>query len=91
MGRLISVNDGKDETKYTYNYEGLRVTKETVNKKVLYIYDGKNVLLELDSLGNVSARNVFGTLHKVADATLFSAGSSFVSHAKGSKSKIITY
>ena len=61
MGRLISVNDGKDETKYTYNYEGLRITKETGNKKVLYIYDGKNLLLELDSLGNVSARNVFGT------------------------------
>ena len=29
--------------------------------------------------------------NKVADATLFSAGSNFVSHAKGSKSKIISY
>ncbi|MGL4107037.1 RHS repeat-associated core domain-containing protein [Clostridium sp. LP20] len=59
--RLVQVkeNDILLETN-KYNYEGLRVQKETEGKTTKYLYDGTDVLMELDSNSNVNARNVYG-------------------------------
>ncbi|MBE6049739.1 MAG: hypothetical protein E7214_03520, partial [Clostridium sp.] len=58
---IVISQDGKTLEKNAYNYEGLRVLKETDGKKVIYIYDGKNVFLELNDSSEVNARNVYGT------------------------------
>lgn len=60
--RVASISEGGKvlETNY-YNYDGLRREKDSLGKVVKYIYDGTNVVLELDDKGNISVRNVYGT------------------------------
>ena len=60
--RVVAIKEGdKVLEKNSYNYEGLRVQKETQGKKLRYIYDGTNIVLELNEAGVKLARNVFGT------------------------------
>ncbi|WP_148134550.1 RHS repeat-associated core domain-containing protein [Candidatus Formimonas warabiya] len=45
----------------TYNGEGIRVKKEINGQVAKYLYEGDQILLELDSAGNQTARNIWGT------------------------------
>jgi len=55
------------EVRSTYNGEGYRVAKsvkapgEAQGKITYYLYEGDKVILELDSAGNQTGRNVYGT------------------------------
>lgn len=59
--RLTTVTENDKLLKTNrYNHEGLRVEKETENSITKYVYDGTDILLELDKSNNFKARNVKG-------------------------------
>ncbi|ATW25278.1 RHS repeat-associated core domain-containing protein [Candidatus Formimonas warabiya] len=45
----------------TYNGEGIRVKKEINGQAAKYLYEGDQILLELDNAGNQTAKNIWGT------------------------------
>lgn len=45
---------------YTYDEEGLRTSKTVNGKKTLYVWDGDQLVMELDTKGNVKRRYVRG-------------------------------
>ncbi|MDF2866438.1 MAG: repeat-containing protein, partial [Clostridia bacterium] len=55
---LIQVNDGQ-VSEYKYNAEGKRVQKIT-DTTTNFVYDGDNILLELDDQNNQVATNTYG-------------------------------
>jgi RHS repeat-associated protein len=55
---LIQVNDGQ-VSQYNYNLEGKRVQK-TTDSTINYVYDGDNIILELDEQNNQVATNTYG-------------------------------
>ena len=48
------------EINYTYNPEGKRIEKIENNNKIKYVYEGLDIILELDKDNNVIANNVYG-------------------------------
>ena len=60
--RLIAVSeDGKLLETNKYNSKGLRVEKEASGNITKYLYDGEDVLLELNGSNDVTAKNIYGT------------------------------
>lgn len=57
---LIEVNDGQTVAEYVYNAEGKRVKKIADNITTNFVYDGDNVILELDDQNNELAVNIRG-------------------------------
>jgi RHS repeat-associated protein len=55
---LIQVNDGQ-VSEYKYNAEGKRIQKIT-DTTINFVYDGDNILLELDDQNNQVATNTYG-------------------------------
>lgn len=51
----------------TYNGEGIRTSKQTLDNKntiidyAKYLYEGDKIILQEDSAGNQTARNIYGT------------------------------
>ena len=59
--QLVKTTTGKTIAAYSYNGEGLRVSK-TINGTVTnYLYEYDKVVLETDGQGNETAQNVYGT------------------------------
>ncbi len=54
-----SVVDGV-ETTYVYNGEGKRIQKKNGDSVIKYVYEGMNIILELDSSNNELAHNQYG-------------------------------
>ena len=48
------------EINYIYNPEGKRIQKQVDNKVIKYIYEGLDVILELDENDNKIAQNIYG-------------------------------
>ena len=57
FNQLISA----DGAKYGYNAEGLRVSKKVNGSLTRYIYEYDKVVLEINSAGNQTGRNIYGT------------------------------
>lgn len=61
FNRLTKVTSDATIVENTYNAENMRATKSVNNEnKVHYIYDGKNILAELDDSGFLKAVNLYG-------------------------------
>jgi RHS repeat-associated protein len=58
-----------------YRANGLRAWKQTVNGRTYFIYDGTQLVYEMDGLGNVSAVNSFGAVGLISRHS--SLGSAF--------------
>jgi RHS repeat-associated protein len=56
----LSGGNTASQAVYTYYGDGLRATKTVNGKRTRYVYLNGNVIDELDSSGNVKARNVWG-------------------------------
>ncbi|MDD2377026.1 MAG: hypothetical protein PHO88_06135 [Clostridia bacterium] len=56
---LTNVNDGQTVAQYTYNSEGKRVQKIT-DTTTNFVYDGDNIILELDDQNEQIATNTYG-------------------------------
>ena len=74
-----------ENNKETYSYKQCSSDLTRLKKELVWLKEVDSTSLQSSLKDLETAQNT------VADATLFSAGSSFVSHAKGSKSKIISY
>src|SRR5690606_24683662 len=59
--RLIKAEEGTTVSEYQYNAEGYRVSKSVNGQVTRYLYEGSKVILETDSQGNATARNIYGT------------------------------
>ena len=59
--QLVQTMTGTATTINAYNGEGYRVAKTVNGTLTRYLYDGDKVVLELDSAGNETARNVYGS------------------------------
>ena len=74
MNQLVSVATNNATVVNTYNGDGIRVVKIAGDKTTRYLYEGNNVILELDSAGTQRARNIQGTSlisRQVDDQTAF--------------------
>lgn len=58
--QLIEINNGSSIAIYEYNIEGKRNKKIVDNVVTQFIYEGSNLILELDENGNEIAKNVYG-------------------------------
>jgi RHS repeat-associated protein len=54
LGRLSKIRGASKAVEYRYSPEGQRVEKQIGNEKYYYLYDGTNLLMELDFLKNPS-------------------------------------
>ena len=59
--QLITTMTNTGTTINAYNGEGYRVSKTVKGTLTRYLYEGDKVVLELDSSGNETARNVYGS------------------------------
>ncbi len=48
------------EINYTYNPEGKRIEKQDNEKIIKYVYEGLDIILELDRDNNIIASNIYG-------------------------------
>ncbi|MFC5401490.1 RHS repeat domain-containing protein [Cohnella soli] len=60
INQLKTFNKTGTTASYTYYSDGLRATKTTNNELTRYVYFNGRVIEELDSTGNVKARNIWG-------------------------------
>ena len=58
--QLIKTVTGQKTVTYSYNAEGYRVAKTENGQKTNYLYEGDKVILETDSAGNQTAKNIYG-------------------------------
>ncbi|MDP4093577.1 MAG: S8 family serine peptidase [Bacillota bacterium] len=59
--QLIKTTVGSQTITYTYNGDGLRVSKTVNGQTTNYLYEYSQVVLETDGSGNQTAKNVYGT------------------------------
>ncbi|UHA71890.1 RHS repeat domain-containing protein [Paenibacillus sp. 481] len=60
LNQLKTFSKGTDTTAYTYYGDSLRATKTVNGSLTRYVYLNGKVIEELDSSGNVKARNIWG-------------------------------
>ena len=62
LDRMISSKVNNVSSQYVYNGEGLRVFKTTDGKRTEYVYDGGNIVTEMDGyyVSNSYDRNLMG-------------------------------
>lgn len=65
--RLVRTLTGNQKATYTYNAEGYRASKTVNGKTTTYIWDGDQIILELDDKGEVSKRYLRGNSLICAD------------------------
>ncbi len=63
-----------------YRADGLRAWKETSSGRIYFLYDGYDLVCELDSLGNVVAAQTFGanglvSRHENSDSVFYTSTS----------------
>ncbi|MFZ5988353.1 MAG: S8 family serine peptidase, partial [Bacillota bacterium] len=62
FNQLVKTTKGTTDTfVYTYNAEGYRIGKSINGSLTTYLYEYDKVVLELDSVGNQTGRNIYGT------------------------------
>ncbi len=60
FNQMIKSSTGTSSGEYTYYGDGQRATATTNGKTSRFIYEASQVTLELDSKGNLAARNIYG-------------------------------
>ena len=59
--KLVTVTQGAATLgRFTYDYQGLRIRKETPSKVFRYVYDDQSVLLQTDDAGSTIAKYDYG-------------------------------
>ncbi|WP_113672759.1 RHS repeat domain-containing protein [Vallitalea guaymasensis] len=61
LNQLIKVYNKDKTAKYTYDHDGLRIKKEVNNEITKFIYDGSNMVAELNNDDTVIATYLYGT------------------------------
>lgn len=57
---LISTTKNNTTTTYNYNVEGKRISKSDGTNLTKFIYEGTNIILEVDGINNELSRNIYG-------------------------------
>ena len=57
---LISTESNNEEVEYEYDSEGKRISKTSDDDTVVFIYEGRDIILEVDEEDNVLAQNIYG-------------------------------
>ena len=60
LNQLIAVTTGNTVASYTYNGEGLRVSKNVNGEITKYLYEYDKIVLEIDGNGVQSSKNIYG-------------------------------
>ena len=61
LNRLVKIKKGSKRISYEYNADGLRKSKTVNGVKTIYIWNGDDIVMELNSSYNVKKRYVRGT------------------------------
>ncbi|WP_133051146.1 RHS repeat-associated core domain-containing protein, partial [Ruminiclostridium hungatei] len=60
LNQLVKVTEGSNTYSYTYNWDGLRASKTVNGVTTNHIWDGDQMVLEIDGAGNVSNKYIRG-------------------------------
>jgi len=60
FNQLIKVEEGKGSYSYTYNGDGLRTSKAINGEKIVHVWDGQQVVAEINGSGNVTDKYIRG-------------------------------